>query len=165
MKRRGVWLFVGVLAILCGLMILAKHGKGPNFQTVLTRLERLSPASETDDLERDGFLNLSDIQSGPVREVDEFFKGNKQVLTFFTVTENGPVFQIFTLDHSNLLFVNTYFVQSKRLQSPNRAFAYQVKSKITESGIVEVWLHGVVPPEGGIPDWTDCLLYRYRRQG
>lgn len=165
MKRRGVLLFISVLVILCGLMILIKRRKGPDLQTILTRLERLSPSSEADDLEREGFLNLSDIQPGPVKEVDEFFKGNKQVLTFFLETEDGPVFQLFTINHSNLLFVNTYFVQSKRLQSPNRAFAYQVSSKIKENGTVEVWLHGVAPPEEGIPGWTDCLLYRYKRQG
>lgn len=160
--RRTAFVFVCSFAALCCLAVFGWSAlRGPGPRAVLKKIQALPADATAAELEQMGFLDLTRVRSGPVEEVNEFFSGQKQTLTFFTETEDGPVVQLLTFPDGNLLHVSAYFVRQQRLQTPNHVFACRLDGVAGENGVTEVWLRGTEPPEGGVPDWTDYLLYRY----
>ncbi len=125
------------------------------------------PDTTTDgDLERDGFLNLSEIQEGRLGEVNSFFApsaaSQNTLLRTFYKTENDLIACLFVKnDDARLVFMTSYSVKTQTIMAQNQSFHLFAEEVDCADSTIEVWLRGrtfaVNEPVG-----EDFLLYRYK---
>lgn len=128
---------------------------------LMEKISSLPVDITAEELERNGFLDLTEVQPGPVKEVTQFMQGQRHILSYFIQTENGPLIHIFTVDQNRLLAAYTYSVRKKKWQYPNTGFSFQITYQKEKNGVTEVWVHNNAPQEDGSPNWVDYLLYRH----
>ena len=160
-QRRRLVIAAAVVLVCSAVFGRWQWNKSREWASLTEKIAALPSGVTAEELERDGFLDLTEVQPGPVKEVTQFIQGNRRILSYFTRTEAGPLIHLFAVDKNNLLLVHTYSVQQKTWQAPNYAFSFQITHTKGEDGVTEVWVHNNAPQKDGTPNWGGYLLYRH----
>ena len=165
MKKRRVWVIMAAVALVCaGAFGWWQWNESRQWPALMEKISALPADMTAEELAREGFMDVTEVQSGPVKEVTQLIQGQRRILSYFVQTENGPLIHIFTVDKDRLLAAYTYSVPQKKWQWPNTGFSFQITYEEDENGVTEVWIHdatGLPKEEDQIPNWTDYLLYRF----
>lgn len=105
----------------------------------------MSPDTTAEDLEEDGYLNLTGIQDEQIPEIVTFLHGDSffrpVILKTFTESEDGPVIRYFHRpDGSQTVYMTTYFVVDQRSLNMNCPFSTALTETVNADGLTEVWL-------------------------
>lgn len=158
-----------ILYIWCGaailvLAVIAALFPGKRKMPDIDReLAKLSPTKTAADLEKMGYVDLTQVQPAALEDVDAFFRNNnfnELMLKTFTETEDGLIVRAFLYyRNANFIQMFAYNVQEQKLLG-NPSVNMQLDRVETADGITEVWLRGY-RPDDSVPDPMDFLLYRF----
>lgn len=119
-----------------------------------------------EQLEEQGYRDVTQIQPEELQEVSEFLDptketGKRLLILSKDTEEKGPVLLVFQRNlRENLVALDTYVVQDRGVFDGGTK--YEMKSEtVEEDGVTQVWLrwHRVWSDE---PEREDYLLYSYR---
>lgn len=166
-KRNLLIALVLVLVIavpVCG-YFLYTSGQN-NVEKALAELLALPETTTAQDLEKEGYVNLTQVQEGRLGKVNSFFApaeaSKKMVLKAFYETEDDLVACVFLkLDGARLTYLTSYAVKDQAVTAQNRSLHLMAEEVSGPDGITEVWLRGRTA-DVNQPDGEDFLLYRYR---
>lgn len=143
------------------------HRYNSSFERLTQEVYDLPTTTTAEDLERQGFLNLTDVQEGPIRKLENFFDPysyTSQICKTFTATDKGLVVRIFQRHRADkMVSMLTYLVQVQGALDPNAIYELQSQVKTGADGTQEVWLVGLDPATKQ-PNGSDHLLYRYQSE-
>ncbi len=156
-----VVLFVGLVSF----FLVQRYNS--SFYRLTQEIYDLPTSTTAEDLERQGFLDLTDVQDGPIQKVESFFEVDAyfpQIFKTFTVTDEGLVIRIFQRHRTEkTVSMLTYLVQIQGAQNPNALYKLQPEVKTAIDGTQEVWLVGLDPATKQSNGY-DHLLYRYQSE-
>lgn len=159
-------LLVSMLCVSLACAFLIQHYNS-SFVRLTQEIYDLPTTTTAEDLEMQGFINLTDVQEGPIPKVEEFFRVDAyfpQIFKTFTVTDDGLVVRIFQRHRTaKTVSILTYLVQLQGAQSPNALYELQPEVKTGTDGVQEVWLVGL-DPYTKQPSGYNHLLYRYQSE-
>lgn len=168
-KRNLLYMLALVLLVTVPVCVYLVYSSAENNADMAIRKLIAMPATATaSDLERAGFINLSQIQDGRIGEVNSFFSqpvaSKKTLLKTFSETENDIIARVFVKNNGAVLAMMTsYSVKNQAIIGQNQSFHLVAEEVNCEDGITEVWIRGrtisVLEPDG-----DDFLLYRYKRK-
>ncbi|MDO5401417.1 MAG: hypothetical protein Q4F17_10660 [Eubacteriales bacterium] len=169
-------LFCVCAAALLGLMWLMLEGmSGEDVDDILSELYALPATATASDLERLGYVDLTEIQPGRLEDVSSYFVSTalplgmkpvdrkRPLLKTFVSTGDGLFVHVFDCDESAALaaMVVSYNVKTQRSDGSPRTFRLQREEVKAQNGVVEVWLRAHTP-DVLAPDGDDFLLYQYQ---
>ena len=105
----------------------------------------MSPDMTADELEKDGYLNLTHIQEECITDISQFMHSDSifrpVILKTFQETEDDLVIRYFYRpDGSQTVYMTTYYVANQRSLNMNCPFSVDLLESTNNSGITEVWL-------------------------
>jgi len=164
--RKLVLLLAGVLCIgLISFFFVRRYQS--SFFHLTQWLYDLPATTTAEDLEKQGFVNLTDVQNGPVEKVESYFKIDAyfpQILKTFTETDEGLVVRIFQRHRTaRMVSMTTYKVQLQGAVDPGAFYQIQPQLKTGDDGTQEVWLVRL-DSSSKQPTGYEQLLYRYQGQ-
>lgn len=155
-----------VAAVLSCLVIVAIAIRAQKEANVLEQIQKfyqLPTTATIADLEKDGFVNLTDVQSQELKVVSNalFTPGQRRIFkTVSTDTEeNDLIVRLFQRDDEEecIWLWSEHHVRGQYESAcAGRSFQIAPDFVETEDGITEVWFRNRSPD-----DWPDLLLYRY----
>ena len=154
-----------------GLLLHAQSNDlGQQWNELHQEIYKLPSDTTAEELEADGFLNLTDIQSERMGNVNSFFKTGKSVLKTFLVAEDEILIRVFARNKdTGYIVISLYHIKSGIAEDAGYILQAQLEEIEAEDGTIEVWLRGTVKSVPAIvnpsPEDTqyDMLLYRYRK--
>ena len=105
----------------------------------------MSPDTTAEELERNGYLNLTNIQEERSADINLFLRSSSifrpVIFKTFQETEDDLVIRYFYLpDGANTVCMTTYFVKGQCAMNMMAPFSNQVTETTTDDGTTEVWL-------------------------
>ena len=161
-KRVSIFFAVVLVLGITG-WVLWQRLQPPAWDRLLYQIYELPASTTADQLEQDGYIDLTAPQSSRLVEVDTFFSDDAlagdNILKTFTVEADEPVIRVFCRDKNSLLVkMTTYYVRQQFAEDPGRPFDLQREERAGADGTVEVWLSARTPDGRQAPE-SDLLLY------
>ena len=108
-------------------------------------LYTMSPDTTAEELEKNGYLNLTNIQEERSADINLFLRSSSifrpVIFKTFQETEDDLVIRYFYLpDGANTVCMTTYFVKGQCAMNMMAPFSNQVTETTTDDGTTEVWL-------------------------
>lgn len=145
--------------------------KHPADEQFIQSIYNLNADVTAEDLIKDGYLDLTDVQPEKDEQITSFFhkaaSGQEAGLKTFTRTSDGIVVRglwrsrASSLQEIPYFSIYAYHLKKQKDESTGQYFdprCYEVESP---DGITEVWLKDVITTPDTI-EYGDYLLYRYR---
>lgn len=166
-SHRDMLLFIGVfvaafVVVCCIIGFISFREKGPDLLRMKETVSALPSSVTAQELEEEGFIDLTGVYTGPNEAVEQFRNGQRLVLNGFTQGKDGLVIELYSFLDDAQLCVERYFVEQQRWEHPNRTFTVRWHEETGSDDLVEVWLYSQQPAnQDSIPSWTNHRLYRY----
>ena len=147
MNKLQKWMIIGLILLAIPLSVRF-HQYQRN--TALDRyyydeILTMSPDTTAEELERNGYLNLTNIQEERSADINLFLRSSSifrpVIFKTFQETEDDLVIRYFYLpDGANTVCMTTYFVKGQCAMNMMAPFSNQVTETTTDDGTTEVWL-------------------------
>lgn len=147
LKRHWKWLLpcMIVLVLLTSVWIYRDHRSNALQRYYENEILTMSPDTTAADLEKDGYLNLTQTQESRIADITTFLTSDSYfrpvILKTFRETAEGLVIRYFYLpDGFSTVTMTTYTVKAQGIISPNSPFSSQLTETVNEDGTTDVWL-------------------------
>ncbi len=175
-REKYPW-YIYVLSVLVLLFTAAWCGKGiwdkkhPADEQFIQSIYNLDADVTAEDLIKDGYLDLTDVQPEKNEQITSFFhkaaSGQEAGLKTFTRTSDGIVVRGLWRDRASSLqeipyfSIYVYHLKKQKDESTGQYFDPRCYEAESPDGITEVWLKDVITTPATV-EYGDYLLYRYR---
>lgn len=137
----------------------------PAWDRLLYQIYELPTSTTAAQLERAGYIDLTDLQKSRRAEVDTFFSTDAltddNILKTVTVEADEPVIRVFyRYQGPQQVSMVAYYVRQQFAEIHSRQFALQREERTGADGTAEVWLNAYTQDGQRDPE-NDYLLYRY----
>lgn len=175
-REKYPW-YIYVLSVLVLLFTAAWCGKGiwdkkhPADEQFIQSIYSLNADVTAEDLIKDGYLDLTDVQPEKNEQITSFFhkaaSGQEAGLKMFTRTSDGIVVRglwrsrASSLQEIPYFSIYVYHLKKQKDESTGQYFDPRCYEAESPDGITEVWLKDVITTPATV-EYGDYLLYRYR---
>lgn len=160
--NQAAFLLIALIICCVAVFVVVNLQKETTMEELVEECYKLPTTTTAGDLEKDGFVNLTELQSQSLEEVNNtiFTPGSKRVLKAFTDTGDDLVIWMFERDDDmQVIHMGTEHHVREQYESSCAMRTFFISPDIveTEDGVTEVWLRNRTPAT-----WPDILLYRYK---